>query len=234
MDRRTSEWGTVATLMEGQVAKTQPSVDYRADPRCHVCSGPDHDLANGWAVRNLVDELLLTAKPYAAILRLIEPLMKTWPEDARVSRYSLMRHSKNHLRWEQAAARQIVERNAQKAGKRDEASERMLVSQAVLEAVQQRGFEALVSGELTPSVRDTLAASSALREIEREAEGQFTVAEAFSQLDTVIQTIREVVPTEYHEAILARLESGGRFTPQASSDPAWDELVDEMGEDAFK
>jgi hypothetical protein len=111
----------------------------------------------------------------------------------------------------------------------------MLVSQAVLEAVQQRGYEALVSGEITPSVRDTLSASATLREIDREAEGQSSVAEAFSQLDNVIHTIREVVPTEYHEAIVARLEAGGRSSCAPSEpDPAWDDIVAEMGEDAVR
>lgn len=235
MDKRTTEWGSVAGLMESQNGSRLPSVEYRADPRCHVCSAPDRDVPNGWAIRNLIDDLLLVPKSYAAILRLIEPLTDAWPEDARISRHSLARHSRNHLQWEKAAARQIAERNAQQAGKLDEASERMLVAQAVLEAVQQRGYEALASGEITPSVRDTLAATSALREIEREAEGQFTVAEAFSQLDTVIQIMRETVPVEFHETILSRLEAGGR-SPAGSpgSDPAWDDIVAEMGEDAFK
>src|SRR5206468_10227274 len=189
----------------------------------------------GRAVRHLIDEWLRVPQTEAAILALIEPLMETWPEDARISRHSLTRHSKNHLQWEQAAARQIAERHAQKAGKRDGASERMLVAQAVLEAVQQRGYEALVSGEVTPSARDTLSASSALREIEREAEGSYSVAEALSQLDTVIQIMREIVPTEYHEAILARLEAGGRSSSlPPAPDPAWDDIVAEMGEDAFK
>jgi hypothetical protein len=235
MDKRTSDWNAVAGLMRAQNGSDPPGVEYRTDPRCHVCSAPDRDVPNGWAVRNLVDELLVVPKTYAAILTLIEPLMETWPEDARISRHSLTRHSRNHLQWEKAAARQIAERNAQKAGKVDEASERMLVSQAVLEAIQQRGYEALVSGEVTPSVRDTLAASSALREIEREAEGQFSVAEAFSQLDTVIQIMREIVPTEFHEAILARLEAGGRSSSApATSDPAWDDIMAEMGEDAVR
>ena len=139
MDKRTTEWHAVAGLMRAQeVADAAKPVDYQTDPRCHVCSAPDRGLSNGWGVRNLVDELLLVPKPYASILTLIEPLMETWPEDARISRHSLTRHSRNHLKWEKAAARQIAERHAQKAGKVDEASQRMLVSQAVLEAVQQR------------------------------------------------------------------------------------------------
>jgi hypothetical protein len=235
MDKRTSEWNAVAGLMSAQNGDDPAPVEYRTDSRCHVCSAPDRDIANGWAVRNLIDELLLVPKTYAAILRLIEPLMTSWPEDVRISRFALMRHAKNHLKWEEAAARKIAERRAQKAGKVDEASERMLVSEAVLETIQQRGYEALVSGEITPSVRDTLSASSALREIERESEGQYSIAEYFSQLDNVIQTIREVVPVEFHEAIAARLESKKRTSPQQpGSDPAWDEIVEEMGEDALR
>ena len=235
MDKRTTEWSTVAGLMETRNGGSLPSAEYRTDPRCHVCSAPDQGLPNGWGVRNLIDELLLVPKTYAAILRLIEPLTDTWPEDARISRFSLMRHAKNHLAWEKAAARQIAERRAQKAGKVDGATERMLVSQAVLEAVQQRGYEAIVSGEITPSVKDTLSASSALREIERESEGKYSTAHLLSQLDRHIQVMREIVPVEYHEAILARLEDGERSSLQQSiSDPAWDDIVAEMGEDAFK
>ena len=48
----------------------------------------------------------------------------------------------------------------------------------------------------------------------KEAEGQFSVAEMFSQLNTVIQVIREVVPTEYHEATVARLDAGQRLPPR--------------------
>ncbi len=235
MDKRTSEWSTVAGLMQAQNGSDPLPHPYPIDPRCHVCAAPDKDVPNGWAVRNLIDELLVVPKTYAAILTLIDPLTEAWPEDARISRHSLMRHSRNHLQWEKAAARKIAERHAQKAGKVDDASQRMLVSQAVLEAVQQRGYEALVSGEITPSVRDTLSASATLREIEREAEGQYSLADLYSQLDNVIQTIREVVPVEYHDAIVARLDAGGRSSSAPPvSDPAWDDIAAEMGEDVVR
>src|SRR3954454_5683147 len=233
MDKRTSEWGTAAGLMEAQNGSGPITGGYKRDSRCHVCSAPDHDIANGSAVRNLIDDLLLVPKSYAAILRLIEPLMDSWPEESRISRYGLMRHARNHLRWEQAAARRIAERNAERAGKVDDASERMLVSQAVLELIQQRGYEAIMSGEVTPSVRDTLTASSTLREIERETDGQRSIAEAFSQLDAVIQIIREEIPEDRWPHIVSRLE-GRRSSPPPTTDPAWDELVEEMGDSAFK
>jgi len=233
MDKRTSEWNTVASLMEAQTGGSPTTGDYKPDSRCRVCSAPDRDVPNGSAVRNLVDDLLLAPRPYAAILRLIEPLMDPWPQESRISRYGLMRHARNHLRWEEAAARRIAERNAEKAGKVDDASDRMLVSQAVLELVQQRGYEAIISGEVTPSVRDTLTASSTLREIEKESEGRYSIAEAFSQLDAVIQIIREEIPEDRWPHIVSRLE-GRRSSPPPTTDPAWDEIVEEMGEDALK
>src|SRR6266508_185877 len=111
MDKRTSEWTTVSGLMQAQRADDDLSAvaEYRSDPRCHVCSASDRGLAAGGAVRSLVDDLLLVPKTYASILRCIEPFMESWPEDARISRYGLMRHAKKHLRWEQAAARKIAE-----------------------------------------------------------------------------------------------------------------------------
>src|SRR4051812_14875824 len=99
MDKRTTEWRSVAGLMESQNGSHLPTVEYQPDARCHVCSAPDRDVPNGWAIRNLIDDLLLVPKSYAAILRLIEPLLEAWPEDIRISRHSLMRHSRNHLRW---------------------------------------------------------------------------------------------------------------------------------------
>ena len=234
MDRRTQEWNTVSGLMQAQTDDVLTVPEYQTNGACHVCSAPDRNVPNGWAVRNLVDELLLVPKTYSSVMRLIEPLMESWPEDSKISRYGLMRHSQRHLAWEKSAAREIAERRAQDVGKGD-AVGRMLTAATVLEAVQQRGFEALVSGEITPSVKDTISASSALREIERESEGEYTVADALSQLDTVIQIIREIVPQEYHEAIVDRLDAGKTPSPPPpDSDPAWDEIVDEMGEDAFK
>jgi hypothetical protein len=111
----------------------------------------------------------------------------------------------------------------------------MLTSEAVLETVQQRGYEAVVSGEVTPNVRDLLAASAAIREIEREAAGEFSTAELLCQLDTVIQIIREVVPPELHAVIAERIEAEQRrsLTPP-TPDPTWDDIVGEMDEDGIK
>ena len=66
-------------------------------------------------------------------------------------------------------------------------------------------------------------------------EGEYTVVDALCQMDRTIWAMREVVPIEYHAAIFERLDAEDRTSAALSAaDPAWDEIVDEMGEDAFK
>src|SRR3954463_3435538 len=118
---RTSEAHLVTDLMRAHAAEPSEAIAYRQAPRCHVCSAADKGFAGGAAVRELVDDLLLVPKTITSIVRLIEPFQAGWPEEGRISRYGVMRHSRNHLKWEQAAARQIAERNAARAQKVDEA-----------------------------------------------------------------------------------------------------------------
>src|SRR5881409_772612 len=110
MDKRSTSWRETAALMQ---AGGQPSLpEYRRESRCRVCSAPDRDVPNGAVVRNLIEELLMVPKTYSAIVRVIDPLMESWPEDFRISKDSVMRHAKRHLAWEETAIRQIAERRA--------------------------------------------------------------------------------------------------------------------------
>ena len=72
-----------------------------------------------------------------------------------------------------------------------------------------------------------------LREIERESSGEFSAADAIYQLGRIIEVVREVVPPEYHAAIADRLDIEPT-SPPPSSDPVWDEIAEELGEDAFR
>ena len=82
-----------------------------------------------------------------------------------------------------------------------------------------------------------VSASTTLHEIEREAEGEIDVATIVCQMNTFIQIMREVVPPEYHPAIFERLNADEKTRPDVpppSSDPVWDDIVFEMGEDASR
>src|SRR5205823_5086613 len=154
-----------------------------------------------------IDELLMVPRTYSAVVRMVEPLMEPWPEDARISKHSVMRHAQRHLAWEQTAIRQIAERRAKESGRVQEASGRMLTAATVYEVIQQRGFDQVLSGELNPTVKDMLSATAALREIEQASEGQFSTAYLLSQLNNVIQVIREFIPEDLWPEVLRRLDT---------------------------
>jgi hypothetical protein len=183
-------------------------------------------------VRDLVDELAVVPRTSAAILRVIDPLMEAWPEDVRISKHSVLRHIQRHLAWEQTAYRQIAERRAKDSGKVGEASGRMLTAATVYEVIQQRGFDQVLSGELNPTVKDMLNATAALREIEQATEGQFSTAYLLSQLNNVIQVIREFIPEDLWPEVLRRLEAEEARSPLPPDDPdpVWDEVAGEVGE----
>jgi len=207
-------------------------VEIRSEARCKVCAAPERDLPNGAAVKNLVEELLLVPKPYAAILRLVEPLLADWPEEYRFSKYSLRRHAQRHLRWEQTGFRAIADRRAHEAERVNGAAGRMLNAATVLETVQQLGLDLLLQGELRPTVRDVLAATNVLRELEQEANEEFSPAVLVSQLNDIIEVVREVVPPESWPHMVALLEEKEASFPRSRSDSVWDELEGELsGED---
>jgi hypothetical protein len=182
-------------------------------------------------VRNLIDELLMVPKSYSAVVRTVEPLMDSWPEDARISKHSVMRHAQRHLNWEQTAFRQIAERRAKDSGRVQEVSGRMLTAATVYEVIQQRGFDQVLSGELNPTVKDMLSATAALADIEQASEGQFSTAYLLSQLNTIIQVIREFIPEDLWPQVLERLETDdSRSLPPPTSDPVWDEVAGDIGE----
>lgn len=226
VDKRTTTWKTTAGLMQVELDQLP---EYKPQSRCKVCSAPNRP--NGAIVRDLVDELAVVPKTCVAIQRVIEPLMETWPEDARISKYSVMRHVQRHLAWEQTAFRQIAERRAKDSGKVQDAAGRMLTAATVYEVVQQRGFDQIVSGELNPTVKDTLNATAALAEIEKATEGQFSTAYLLSQLDHVIQVIREFIPEDLWPQVVRRLETDESRSPlPPASDPVWDEIGPDIGE----
>src|SRR5207244_5197191 len=108
---------------------------------------------------------------------------------------------------------------------------RMLTAATVYEVIQQRGFDQVLSGELNPTVKDMLSATAALAEIERNTDGQFSPAYLLSQLNTVIQVIREFIPEDLWPQVLERLETEeSRSALPPSSDPVWDEVAGDVGE----
>jgi hypothetical protein len=208
---------------------TDVAVEPRFESRCKVCSSGEGSLPNAAAVRHLADQLLMVPKPYPEVVRLLAPLMADWPEESRFSKYSLRRHAQRHLRWEETALRVVADRRASHSAQVGEVSQRMLDATVVLETIRQRGLDLLLQDQLRPSVKDLLAATAALQELEDEADAGLSPAVLLSQLDVVIQVIREEIPEDRWEHVVARLEGKTASPPlPPASDPVFDELQAEM------
>jgi hypothetical protein len=233
MDKRRSTYKLIKGLAEG--IGTEEDCDYKKQPRCRVCASPDKGLPNGGVVGQLVDELLLVPKPYRFIARVIEPLMEGWPENDRVTEWSVKRHQERHLPWDRIAAREIAERRAAERGRAMlDAKDRLLTVEALLQLIMERGYQGLAQAEVMPSPREAMAAALALRELEKEGAGDLSLAALYAELDVVITAIREEVSPDVWSRISARLDAfkgGGSSFPSVSEDPTWPAIQAEMGAD---
>jgi hypothetical protein len=208
---------------------SETAVEPRFEARCKVCTAGDKGLVNGSAVRTLADELLVVPMTYPGVLRLLEPLMVDWPDEKRFSTDSLRRHAQRHLRWEEAALRAVADRRAGHLARVSDASEKVLHATVVFETIRQRGLDLLMQDEVRPTVKDLVAATTALQDLEQEADESLSPAVLLSQLNTVIQIIREEVPESRWEHVVTMLDERTSLdTPPPERDPVFDELTAEM------
>jgi hypothetical protein len=108
----------------------------------------------------------------------------------------------------------------------------MINAVVVYETIRQRGLDLLMQGEINPSVRDMLAATSALQAIEDEDNAGISPVLFYSQLNRVIQVIRDEIPEDRWESVVARLEGDDDAVPlpQSEPDPVWEELMADVTE----
>ncbi|MFL5736860.1 MAG: hypothetical protein ACJ76P_05945 [Actinomycetota bacterium] len=69
----------------------------------------------------------------------------------------------------------------------------LLTNAAVLEVVRNAGFEAIITGGLVPTVRETIAAAGALESLERKADTRPELAEVRSQVEILLDLIRDQI-----------------------------------------
>jgi hypothetical protein len=225
MDQRSTSWRTTTAL--AATSASEPELP-RTQPRCKLCSAPEKDVSNGAAVVNLVDDLLCIPRSYASIMRTVAPLIADWPEEARFSKFSLMRHARRHLRFEQAAFRGMADHRRRDVERLGRGSQRMLDAGVLLAAVEQRGLDLLLQDEIRPTVRDAMAASTALRDLENEAQATISPEDVLVQVEAIVQAIRYEVPAEYHPAVIARIEGYQRSWDTRSEDLTWREFMAEI------
>lgn len=138
------------------------------DPRCKVCMSPH---------RFDAEEQIIVGTAYAKINDRL-------PEGATFTSDSLRRHYHNHMSIEKSEMVGIVHRRAVRVGKRISDSEESLVDGiSLMEVVVQKTFERIALGEITPTLKEGLAAAKALADLgeyDDEAMDQQAYAQAFS------------------------------------------------------
>lgn len=240
VDRRTKAYRDILSEMpksDNSITEHLDGVDYRylPEPRCRVCTAGEarKGLRNGAQVSNLVDTLLLYPKSVADVHRTIEPMMEDWPTKAKITYKSIRTHLHNHLSWDRVAMRMMVERWAQQKGINivDAAGRMILTEEAWLEATAHFGWQLMLSGQIVPSWAETQKSFERMAAIREQAEGEYSIAEILSQLNTIIQVIREEIPPERQEYVISKIE--GRINaalPDASlsTDEEMAEIVAEQ------
>lgn len=175
---------------------------YKKEWRCKVCMA-DPDL------RRMIDAYLVHPYDYKETLRLVTPFMeaKEMHPDKRPSYFSIRNHQKRHLSFDKFAVREIVERRAAETGRRIiDGQGRMLTTAAVLELVQQRGWDRLVDGQLQPDIKELIEASMKLHALEQAAAGQVDIVSVLEDLQIVLQSVRRRVPAEMWAEIASDIE----------------------------
>jgi hypothetical protein len=228
MDMRRKTWRQMARTNPepGQGAPAVEIIDgvafdYKGEPRCSVCGAddPKRQLPNGPEAKRQVDQRLVHGWTYADIVTSIEPLMEDWPKTRRISYFAIRRHQLRHLPADATATRAVVERRAIEQGLKIVVGTGPLVTRAaLLELVQQRGFEAIASGEVVPSLRDTLEAAQALEELEQETGSRLTVSELAQQVATFIEVVKARMSAEEFTAVVAEVED--RLSPTSPELPS--------------
>jgi hypothetical protein len=218
MDRRrrpSKLLGKVASATQGSRVEDREVIDdvdfvYRREARCFVCGGgaASRALPNGEEIRRRIDQRLVAGATYNDILWEVGPLMAEWPKNRRINYTSVRNHQRRHLRADQVALREIVERRAAHEGLRIVVGTGPLMTLgAVLEVVRQKGLEALAEGTVTPGVRETLEAARLLHELEAQATPTEILEQFASQVEVLLEVVRRGVSEEQWRLISEEVTS---------------------------
>lgn len=179
------------------------------EPRCNVCKSPQ---------RNAIDKMLAAGFTYSEIERQF---------GGSVSRKSISLHSKEHLNYEEAAIREVIEKEALNAQKNyEEGVSRLVTKNAYLEVALQKAYNALINNDTMVEPKDAVKVIEMLQKLQEQNQ---TVAldELRVQFQYFMQAVKETIPKEQWENIVDRtadlLRSSGRNVDWGASK---DEPVD--------
>lgn len=166
------------------------------EPRCKVCTSPQ---------RNSIDRMLAAGFTYSEIERQF---------NNSVSRKSIGLHSQKHLNYEEAAIREVIEKEALNAQRNyDEGVGRLVTKNAYLEVALQKAYDSLIKNDTMVEPKDAVKVIEMLQKLQDQNQ---TVAldELRVQFQYFMQAVKETIPKDQWVAIVDRtadlLRSSGR------------------------
>lgn len=125
-------------------------------------------------------------------------------QGAKIDRRSISNHAQEHLNYEEAAIRRIIEQEAQDASENLEDGIKGAVTRRVyLNVGLQKALEALLSGDTVVEPKDAIAIIQLLDKLDTQTEGA-ALDELRVQFNAFVQAIREIAPPDMWHQILTR------------------------------
>ena len=173
---------------------------YKPSDRCLICNSPE-------SFRSLVDTLILTPKTYIEIqknIRLLEiEFGRTEPDFITID--DIRKHAKNHLPQNKNRVREIIEQKAIKKGKSLLKGEDLLTAEAFFQVIRDKGFDAIVEGDIAPNMAQIIYAQEMLSKLEEQEKKDVSQESIFHELNLIIQAIREVIPQELQKKLYDKI-----------------------------
>jgi uncharacterized protein (UPF0216 family) len=169
-------------------------IDYlpeRVEPRCHVCQSD---------LRHVIDRMSAAGYRPVFIAKEVQDV------DPSLSRKSIERHINRHINYEQKALQEILNTRAKEEGiMTNMARNNLLTRQAVLDQFVAQTWKRVSQPEAKIPFEVGLKAIELQEMLEQKQEAN-VIETVTRQLAAIIQAIREVVPSEFHEDLAKRAE----------------------------
>lgn len=159
------------------------------EPRCNVCKSD---------FRDAIDRQLAMGRSNSEIVRTFST------DKQKFDHRSVANHAKEHLGYEDAAVRELVERDAQNHEENMEKGiSAALQRRALLDAIVQKGHQKVVDGTIELELKDIVKAVELRDKLEKDSvtaaiEGLMIQFHAFRE------AVLEEVPQEYYTKVLNR------------------------------
>jgi hypothetical protein len=163
--------------------------DVFTSSRCKVCQSK-------WRVN--VDMMLIRG---FSVRKIAESLQNAGED---ISYRSVQRHKETHLNLEKSAYRAIIDKHAEEYEKANAENDiRIISGKAYLDVFIQKGWDQLIYEDFHVEPKDIIKAIELREDL---MSGGYSVLEEkmMTQVRSMVQAIREIVPAELHAEIAAR------------------------------